>query len=252
MDQAIISLVTKFDGYGMALYILVTTVIAGFLSSIVGIDREIKGHAAGLRTHVLITIACSMMMSISIYAISAATTGQGMYETLTYDASRIASSILAGIGFMGAGTIVKNGLSIKGLTTASTIWLCAAIGMACGAGYILEAIIVTAVAMAFLIGLAFIEKELDKHSPYIVLKVAPNVPILHELRSEAEKFSVIIKNVVSENLKNEDGTDCVSVTVFFAFQTDPAAIEDFCDRFRSYPYVYSVEGKQKKKKKKES
>lgn len=119
-----------FDGYGMALTVLVTSFIAGVLSSLIGIERERKRHAAGLRTHVVITIACSLMMSISIDAVNLATKGIGRFDSLSYDASLFAASILAGIGFMGAGTIVKNGLSMRGLTRASTILLCASIGIA--------------------------------------------------------------------------------------------------------------------------
>lgn len=79
----------------------------------------------------------------------------------------------------------------------------------------------------------------------MIRTVSPSVPILPELRSEAEKYNLIIKNVVSENVPVKEG-DAVEVTVYFAFPTAIVALEDFHEPFASYPYVYSVESKKTK------
>ncbi len=253
IDIAIIELVKKWNGWGLALFTLLTCLIAGLCSSLIGIEREMKGQAAGLRTHVIVSITCSLLMVISVFGIQLAVVKSGSFNdgfNLNLDVSRVASSIVAGMGFMGAGAIVKNGLSIRGLTTAATLWLVAAIGMACGCGFIVEAILVTLMAIGFLLGLSKVEKLLDKGSPQVHLVVAPNIPILHEIRSQADKYRLIIKNIVTENEKASDGKEQVEITVFFAFHSDEAMIADFVESFASYPYVYKIRNGSDKKHKK--
>ncbi len=173
MDQSIISLAYKYNGWGIALYILIVTLVSGVLSAIIGVEREIKGQAAGLRTHVLLSIGCTLIMTISIFGIGFASGqidfSQGHIDAskLSYDTSRIGAGITAGIGFVCAGTIIRTGLSVRGLTTAATLWVSAGIGMACGSGLVLEAIIVAAVTMILLNGLLHIEKAIGRRSPQI-------------------------------------------------------------------------------------
>ena len=164
MDQLIISLAYKFNGWGLALYVLVTTLLAGVLSGIIGIEREIKGQAAGLRTHVLVSVGCVLIMVVSIFGIGLASgqidLSKGYIDPnlIKYDTARIAAGITAGIGFVSAGTIIRNGFSVRGLTTAATLWVCSGIGMACGCGLILEAMVPAAVTMGLLMGLLFHRK----------------------------------------------------------------------------------------------
>ena len=250
LDGSIIELVNKWEGYGLALFTVITVLITGVLSAVIGIEREMKGQAAGLRTHVL--VGCCLLMVISVYGIQAAVQvsevgAQGL--NLNLDISRVASGILSGIGFMGAGAIVKNGLSIRGLTTASTLWIVAALGMACGCGFILEAICVTILALLFLLGLEKVERLLDKRSPKIHLVVAPNIPILHEIRSQAEKYRLIIKHIVTEQSKSSEGRDQVEITVGFAYHSDEATIADFVETFQAYPYVFKISSSFEKRKK---
>ncbi len=96
--------------------------LAAFLGALIGMDRERKEHEAGLRTHMLVCIGACLFTVLSAHAFPGG------------DPSRIASQILPGIGFLGAGTILKYGRSIHGLTTATSIWVTAAVGMAVGGG----------------------------------------------------------------------------------------------------------------------
>ena len=253
-DEYLISLVGRWDGWGLVLFTVITTIIAAVLTGLIGFERERKGQAAGLRIHVIIGIASSLVRTISIYALRVAMAKTSGFFTKSrsggtdgsqllapyYDASRIAASILAGFGFMGAGTIVKNGLSIRGLTTAATIWFSASIGMGCGCGFVVETTLVTVLAWSLLLVLSKLEKILDNHSPHVEMKVAPNIPILHEIRSQADKYSLIIKNIVTHKGIKDNGRDEVSVTVYFSYHTDKATIANFCESFASYPYVYSI------------
>jgi putative Mg2+ transporter-C (MgtC) family protein len=245
MDQAIIRLAYQFNGYGMALYVLLTTLLSGLISSFIGFERETRGQSAGLRTHVLLSVGCSLLMTISIWGIGLATgtidlsTGSAT-GNLTYDTSRIAAGIVAGIGFLCGGTILKNGISIRGLTTAATLWICAAIGMACGCGFVLEAMMAGGITMMFLIGLISVEKLMDKAAPSISLVVSKDFPVIQELRRRAVDGQLVIKNVSTESFKDEKGREAIEVKVFFAIHSDLSAVNDLCDSFLNNPEVYQI------------
>ena len=119
--------------------------VAGALGGAVGFERELRERQAGLRTHLLVALGSALFTLVSAY---------GFREFLAHggpgvraDPTRIAAQIVSGIGFLGAGAIIRQGLSVRGLTTAATLWLVAAIGMAAGAGYYSAALITTAAAL---------------------------------------------------------------------------------------------------------
>jgi putative Mg2+ transporter-C (MgtC) family protein len=103
-------------------------VVAALLGALIGVEREIHGHPAGMRTHLLVALGSAIFTVLSIYAF-VDTTG-----TSPLDPSRVAAQIVSGIGFLGAGAIIKDGASVRGLTTAASLWATAAIGLAAGAG----------------------------------------------------------------------------------------------------------------------
>jgi putative Mg2+ transporter-C (MgtC) family protein len=119
--------------------------LAAALGGLLGLERELREREAGLRTHLLVSVGSALFTIVSAY---------GFHEFLASgssvvraDPSRIAAQIVTGIGFLGAGAIIRQGLSVRGLTTAATLWVVAAIGMASGAGYYSAAVITTAVAI---------------------------------------------------------------------------------------------------------
>jgi putative Mg2+ transporter-C (MgtC) family protein len=101
---------------------------AAFFGAVLGLEREVHGHQAGMRTHMLVALGSAAFTVLSIYAFPVSL-GQG-----TSDPSRISAQIVTGIGFLGAGAIIKYGTNIRGLTTAASLWVVAAIGLAAGAG----------------------------------------------------------------------------------------------------------------------
>lgn len=127
---------------------LARLLLAGALGATVGLEREIRDHEAGLRTHLLVSLGASLFTLVSAYAWSdwrfSAASG------VTLDPTRIAAQVVTGVGFLGAGAIIVRGLSVKGLTTAASIWVVAAIGMACGAGFYVEAMVTTVLVLASL------------------------------------------------------------------------------------------------------
>ena len=118
---------------------------AAGLGATVGFERELRDREAGVRTHLLVSLGSALFTIVSAYGFHEFLTGGG--SIVRADPTRIAAQIVTGIGFLGAGAIIRDGLSIRGLTTAATLWVVAAIGMACGAGYYWPAIAVTALTL---------------------------------------------------------------------------------------------------------
>jgi len=126
--------------------------LAVFLSGIVGLEREAKGRAAGLRTHILVSVGSTLIMLLGLY----------LYLDLggRTDPTRLAAQVVSGIGFLGAGTILQSRDSIRGLTTAASLWASAGIGLAVGAGFYLGAVWTTGVVLATLILLSSVERRM--------------------------------------------------------------------------------------------
>jgi putative Mg2+ transporter-C (MgtC) family protein len=160
----------------MALSELLLRIIVGsLLGGLIGLERDIHGRAAGLRTHLLVSMGSALFMVMSeLVATQAVTiTNQGLARTFS-DPGRIAAQIVTGIGFLGAGTIIKEGLTIRGLTTAACLWLVAAIGMAAGGGYFIIAVSTTFTALVFLISLHYLERVYPKDSYRVLTIETPN------------------------------------------------------------------------------
>ena len=112
---------------------LLRVVIAAGLGGAIGLERELRDHEAGFRTHLIVSLGACVFTLVSAYAWTDWTfsTASGV----VFDPTRIAAQIVTGVGFLGAGAIIVRGISVRGLTTAATLWVVAAIGMAAGTGY---------------------------------------------------------------------------------------------------------------------
>jgi putative Mg2+ transporter-C (MgtC) family protein len=117
--------------------------LAAALGATIGVERELHEHPAGTRTHLLVSLGSALFTVLSIYGF----VGLGIDGTAPVDPSRVAAQIVTGIGFLGAGAIIKYGTSIRGLTTAASLWITAAVGMAAGAGQWILAIVATALVV---------------------------------------------------------------------------------------------------------
>jgi len=125
--------------------------LAAGLGAAIGIERELRQKPAGLRTNILIAVGAALFTIVSVEMASAGGTSD-----------RIAAQIVTGIGFLGAGAILRGRASVHGMTTAATIWVNAAVGMAAGAGYPLMATIATAITLVVLLALAPIDALLER------------------------------------------------------------------------------------------
>jgi len=125
--------------------VLLRLVLAAVLGGAVGVERELREREAGLRTHLLVALGSALFTIVSAYGFHAFLSSGA--SVVRADPTRIAAQIVTGIGFLGAGAIIRQGFSVRGLTTAATLWVVAAIGLAVGAGYYSGALITTAVVL---------------------------------------------------------------------------------------------------------
>ncbi|MBB6638459.1 MgtC/SapB family protein [Cohnella thailandensis] len=141
----------SIDNWHLVLRLILSVILGG----LIGFERERKNHAAGLRTHILVCLGSSLIMILSIYGFTDFI-GQ---PNVNRDPARLAAQAITGIGFLGAGTIMFTGKSITGLTTAASLWVVMAIGLAVGAGFYFPAVISVLLVLLVLWGLNIVEKR---------------------------------------------------------------------------------------------
>jgi putative Mg2+ transporter-C (MgtC) family protein len=125
--------------------VLLRVGVAAALGGAIGLERQLRERRAGLRTHMLVSIGAALFTLVSAYGWRDWHFSNS--AGLTFDPTRIAAQVVSGIGFLGAGAIIRQGLSVRGLTTAATLWVVAAIGMSAGAGFYSGAVVTTAVVL---------------------------------------------------------------------------------------------------------
>jgi|SRR5665213_2081353 len=189
----------------IALRLVTATVLAG----LVGLDRERRRSAAGLRTHALVGMSSCLLMIVSAFGFAdiLGTPGVGL------DPSRIAAQIVTGIGFLGAGTIIAHGDSVRGLTTAASIWSVAAVGIAVGCGMYRAAILGTALALLLLLVLRPIERRLDTRwrKQTISLLYDPSVVTIEKLLVALRQINLDVASLSVE--RQDDGSkDEIQIT----------------------------------------
>ena len=183
-----------FGGILMLGTVLGKLFIAAILGGIIGYERHMRGRPAGLRTHLLVCIGVTLMMLVSEH-IFVQYQGHGHDSILRIDPARIAAQVVTGIGFLGAGTIIRSRGSIRGLTTAASLWVVAGIGLAVGSGFILPAIFTTVLTIAILILNALVEKKL-KRNKYKSMKmlITGQGHFLDDITQILERNSVKLQN----------------------------------------------------------
>jgi putative Mg2+ transporter-C (MgtC) family protein len=124
---------------------LLRLALAALLGGLIGFERELREREAGLRTHLLVSLGSALFTIVGAYGFHAFLDSGA--NVVRADPTRIAAQIVTGIGFLGAGAIIRQGLSVRGLTTAATLWVVAAVGLASGAGYYSAAVMSTAIVL---------------------------------------------------------------------------------------------------------
>ncbi|GGG77188.1 MgtC/SapB family protein [Edaphobacter dinghuensis] len=185
-------------------------VTATALAGLVGLDREHRRSAAGLRTHALVGMSACLLMIASAFGFAdiLGTPGVGL------DPSRIAAQIVTGIGFLGAGTIIAHGESVRGLTTAASIWTVAAIGIAVGCGMYRAAILGTALTLILLLVLRPVERRLDTfwRKQTISLLYDPKVVTIETLLAALRSINLNVTGLSVET-QGSSGKDEIQITL---------------------------------------
>jgi len=146
----------------MELDFIIRIFVASLLGGIIGLEREYREKAAGFRTHFLVALGSALFMIISVYGFEGVLSND-FNAPIRLDVSRVAAQVVTGIGFIGAGTIIFQKNAVRGLTTAAGVWVTAAIGMACGGGMYLLAVVCTALVLIGLEAFNYFLHRFDRH-----------------------------------------------------------------------------------------
>jgi putative Mg2+ transporter-C (MgtC) family protein len=173
--------------------------VAAVLGASIGFEREIHGHPAGMRTHLLVSLGSAAFSVLSIFFFVSPAAPNGSLPT---DPSRIAAQVVTGIGFLGAGAILKYGSSVRGLTTAASLWATAAVGMAAGAGAWLVAAVTTVVIVFSLGPLNLVIARLRSGQPHLFrLRIqAARLEALGEISRTMSASKIEIAGVSTQRL----------------------------------------------------
>ena len=169
-----------------------SALVAFGLSAAIGIERELHSQPAGLRTHVILGVGACLASSLSI-----AFSHDFSSPQFQSDPARIVAQVVSGVGFLGAGAIMRFGVNVKGITTASSLWTTAIIGIACGAGYYQSAALATAFVL-FALGILskFVRKTFKaKRVRELKVKLADRPGIITDIRTILESKNVHIISI---------------------------------------------------------
>jgi putative Mg2+ transporter-C (MgtC) family protein len=198
--------------------VLARLAVAAGLGAAVGLERELRDREAGIRTHLAVSLGSGLFTIVSAYGFS-----EFVSPGSPVDPTRIAAQIVTGIGFLGAGAIIRSGLSVRGLTTAASLWIVAAVGMAAGAGYYWAAVIGTALTV-FALGplriLAF--QALEPFRP-------AQRRLVVELRSGTSVTGLLGRLGDVHSLQVDDETDRRVVTLDLAGKVDQQLVSQVSD-----------------------
>ena len=175
---------------------------AAVLGGLVGLEREKHNQPAGLRTHVILTLGSALAMTVSIDLAM-------QFQPLVPngDPARLAAQVVSGIGFLGAGAIFRYGTSIKGLTTATSLWTVAIVGLAVGAGHFFSAIVATALLLVALATLDILEKRYLSSviTRTITIRVKDRPLLVGEVEQILQDLGIGIKSInVSKDMENNE------------------------------------------------
>jgi putative Mg2+ transporter-C (MgtC) family protein len=199
--------------------VLLRLFVAAVLGGAVGLERELREREAGLRTHLVVCVGAALFTLVSAYGFAGVRT----------DPTRIAAQIVSGIGFLGAGAIIRQGLNVRGLTTAATLWLVAGIGMAAGAGWWEAAVIATAGALLTLGPLRTVAYRLVRRFRPALERLLVDIPAGG---SPAPIIDVIERHggrVVSLQVSQEGDRRAVAVDIELMQATAPAVVAGVAD-----------------------
>jgi len=197
----------ELDNTVMVLRVLLAVVLGGAI----GIEREIDAQPAGFRTHILICLGAALFGLISIHAFAPFEATRNSTD-VQIDITRVASQVVVGVGFLGGGAILKYGASIRGLTTAASMWVAAAVGLAAGVGYYWAAVAVTVAALVSLTGFrqlrAWVRRRFGRRTETVTFRLAAGVDPAGVIAALNDLPGVNVRN-----LQVDSSGDATEITV---------------------------------------
>ncbi|MFT4415688.1 MgtC/SapB family protein [Fredinandcohnia humi] len=181
--------------------------LAALLCGLVGLEREVNKHPAGFRTHLLVGVGSCLMMLMSIFGFQPYLE---MHENVRFDPARIPSYVISGIGFLGAGTILVRDATVRGLTTAASIWVVAGLGLIIGVGMYAPAILTTVVVLLSLIFLNRFEEYFFKSTKRKTVHIIINkdVSATNEVLELFKSYGFKVKDFNIKYSKDKDEENC--------------------------------------------
>lgn len=212
--------------------LIVRLILSAVLGGLIGIEREANNRPAGLRTHVLVALGSCLIMLISVY---------GFSEDGDGDPARLAAQVVSGIGFLGAGTILRNGNNIKGLTTAASLWVSGGIGLAIGNGYYVGGLSTAIIVLFTLISLGLLEKRIFKNKHKILmLNVQERPGLIADITQVLGEYSITIKDIKISHSEDNHEDESEIAEIHFTIKT-PRNINPR-ELFESLSKIRCVEG----------
>ncbi|WP_261134694.1 MgtC/SapB family protein [Bacillus sp. Marseille-Q3570] len=219
--------------------ITIRLLLAALLCGLVGIEREFKRHPAGFRTHLLVGVGACLMMILSMFGFEDFLNSHERVQG--FDPSRLPAYVVSGIGFLGAGTILVHGVTVKGLTTAASIWLVAGIGLVVGIGMYYEAIFTTFIMILSLLFLnKFEDLYLRKQRYHHVTVIVENKEVsLSRIVNELEALKTPILSLSVDDYPNDASIPLIKYT--FKIQlSNQKTLPELYDKIQSIEFVHKV------------
>lgn len=213
-------------------HLIIRIVLASLFGALIGLEREHANRPAGLRTHVLVCVgACLTMLTAEFISKTAST---------PFDVTRLGAQVISGIGFLGAGTIIRTGSTVKGLTTAASLWAVACVGLATGIGYYTGATITTCIIFLILAYFKIIAGNAYNHDVAIELfvKFSYSQELLNKIKELFEESKIIINNI---KLKSDN--DNMTHVIFYLSMSPNIKITQLIEKIYNLNGVYEIEQK---------
>lgn len=189
--------------------IIFRLILSAIVGGLVGMEREANNRPAGLRTHILVTLGSSLIMLMSM---------NGFHNLPNVgDPARLAAQVVSGIGFLGAGTILRQGNSIKGLTTAASLWVCAGIGLAIGGGYYVGGLATVVIALFSLMSLGAFERKIRSEiHKVLVLQCRERPGLIGDIGHMIGSYNATIRDI--RIVRNVGSDDMLTLTDLVEFE----------------------------------
>ncbi len=211
--------------------ILIRLVVALLLGGLIGWERELHDRPAGFRTHILVSVGSALIMIVSIGMFY-------LFQGSDADPGRIAAQVVSGIGFLGAGTIIREGVNVKGLTTAASLWTTAGIGLACGIGMYFSAFVTTGLAFIVLMFLNKLEFKFASRDERKVIEIRAidRTGLLGDLGSVLGGNGLNISNITMDH-NSEDDLLRVRFVVYFPSDLNVTHLNELLYKVQGVSFV---------------